>query len=198
MWFPFLFNNIYSVSCSRIHSLTIQFHHVCSFLHVEVFKKPLLPTDTPQLGIYFKASRSTIECICISPSNTFCFYSCYYFCLFKNFCLTLYALIQHAKYFWPDSTTRELPLLGNYFSIFFLIRNTTSSQLYIQFKNIFFYTILNPVKFYSHNIDIKMGGYQIQNIDIKFTVWPQLIKNPPAIQETLVPFLGREDTLEKG
>ena len=26
----------------------------------------------------------------------------------------------------------------------------------------------------------------------------QLVKNPPAVQETLVPFLGREDPLEKG
>ena len=26
----------------------------------------------------------------------------------------------------------------------------------------------------------------------------QLVKNPPAIQETLVPFLGWEDPLEKG
>ena len=26
----------------------------------------------------------------------------------------------------------------------------------------------------------------------------QLVKNPPAMQETLVPFLGREDLLEKG
>ena len=25
----------------------------------------------------------------------------------------------------------------------------------------------------------------------------QLVKNPPAIQETLVPFLGQEDSLEK-
>ena len=32
--------------------------------------------------------------------------------------------------------------------------------------------------------------------------WPslvaQLVKNPPAMQETLVQFLGREDPLEKG
>ena len=27
---------------------------------------------------------------------------------------------------------------------------------------------------------------------------PQLVRNPPAIQETLVRFLGCEDTLEKG
>ena len=27
---------------------------------------------------------------------------------------------------------------------------------------------------------------------------PWLVKNPPAMQETLVPFLGREDPLEKG
>ena len=26
----------------------------------------------------------------------------------------------------------------------------------------------------------------------------QLVKNPPAMQETQVPFLGREDPLEKG
>ena len=34
------------------------------------------------------------------------------------------------------------------------------------------------------------------------TVWApvvaQLVKNPPAMQETLVPFLGQEDPLEKG
>ena len=27
---------------------------------------------------------------------------------------------------------------------------------------------------------------------------PQLVKNPPAVQETLVQFLGQEDPLEKG
>ena len=27
---------------------------------------------------------------------------------------------------------------------------------------------------------------------------PQLVKNPPAMQENLVPFLGREDLLGKG
>ena len=26
----------------------------------------------------------------------------------------------------------------------------------------------------------------------------QMVKNPPAVQETLVQFLGREDPLEKG
>ena len=28
--------------------------------------------------------------------------------------------------------------------------------------------------------------------------WAQLVKNPPAVQETPVRFLGREDLLEKG
>ena len=27
---------------------------------------------------------------------------------------------------------------------------------------------------------------------------PQLVKNPPAMQETLIRFLGQEDPLEKG
>ena len=31
-----------------------------------------------------------------------------------------------------------------------------------------------------------------------FIMIAQLVKNPPAIQETPVQFLGREDTLEKG
>ena len=30
------------------------------------------------------------------------------------------------------------------------------------------------------------------------TLEAQLVKNPPAVQETLVPFLGWEDPLEKG
>ena len=45
-----------------------------------------------------------------------------------------------------------------------------------------------------------------QNITLKKIYAPciyahciaQLVKNPPAIQETLVQFLGREDPLEKG
>ena len=31
-----------------------------------------------------------------------------------------------------------------------------------------------------------------------FTLIAQLVKNPPAMQETLVQFLGQEDLLEKG
>ena len=40
------------------------------------------------------------------------------------------------------------------------------------------------------------------NTFIVFSFWAslitQLVKNPPAMQETLVRFLGQEDTLEKG
>ena len=32
----------------------------------------------------------------------------------------------------------------------------------------------------------------------KASVIPQLVKNPPAMQETLIQFLGQEDPLEKG
>ena len=34
--------------------------------------------------------------------------------------------------------------------------------------------------------------------EIKPSLIAQLVKNPPAMQETLVRFLGREDPLEKG
>ena len=33
---------------------------------------------------------------------------------------------------------------------------------------------------------------------IRASLIAQLVKNPPTMQETLVQFLGREDTLEKG
>ena len=33
---------------------------------------------------------------------------------------------------------------------------------------------------------------------IKASLGAQLVKNPPAMQETLVQFLGQEDLLEKG
>ena len=36
------------------------------------------------------------------------------------------------------------------------------------------------------------------SISIYTSLIPQLVKNPPAIQETLVQFLGQEDSLEKG
>ena len=39
-------------------------------------------------------------------------------------------------------------------------------------------------------------GYPLQ--DSWASLVAQLIKNLPAMQETLVPFLGREDPLEKG
>ena len=37
----------------------------------------------------------------------------------------------------------------------------------------------------------------IQELFVAFLI-AQLVKNPPAMQETLVPFLGQEDPLEKG
>ena len=39
-------------------------------------------------------------------------------------------------------------------------------------------------------------GYPFQYSWASFVA--QLVKNPPAMQETLVPFLGQEDLLEKG
>ena len=35
-------------------------------------------------------------------------------------------------------------------------------------------------------------------LTLEASLIPQLVRNPPAIQETLVRFLGCEDTLEKG
>ena len=39
-------------------------------------------------------------------------------------------------------------------------------------------------------------GYPLQFSWVSLVA--QLVKNPPAMQETLVQFLGREDLLEKG
>ena len=36
------------------------------------------------------------------------------------------------------------------------------------------------------------------SMNFKASLMAQLVKNPPAMQETLVRFLGREDALEKG
>ena len=49
----------------------------------------------------------------------------------------------------------------------------------------------------------KVGGQDTLEITGKFglggaSLVAQLVKNPPAMQETLVQFLGREDPLEKG
>ena len=34
--------------------------------------------------------------------------------------------------------------------------------------------------------------------DLRASLVAQLVKNPPVMQEILVPFLGREDLMEKG
>ena len=39
---------------------------------------------------------------------------------------------------------------------------------------------------------------EIKTIYRKLKWYAQLVKNPPAMQETLVQFLGRADLLEKG
>ena len=41
-----------------------------------------------------------------------------------------------------------------------------------------------------HNVNIVLTNHS--------SLIAQLVKNPPALQETLVCFLGREDPLEKG
>ena len=41
-------------------------------------------------------------------------------------------------------------------------------------------------------------AWQVQLLFLMKTRVAQLVKNPPAMQETLVRFLGQEDPLEKG
>ena len=43
----------------------------------------------------------------------------------------------------------------------------------------------------------QIGGGWVPNKERAFLI-AQLVKNPPAMQETLVLFLGQEDLLEKG
>ena len=45
-----------------------------------------------------------------------------------------------------------------------------------------------------------LGECSLPKLDYVLTFWliVQLVKNPPAMQETLVRFLGQEDPLEKG
>ena len=38
----------------------------------------------------------------------------------------------------------------------------------------------------------------LKYISTHIFIWAQLVKNPPAMQENLVRFLGREDALETG
>ena len=38
----------------------------------------------------------------------------------------------------------------------------------------------------------------VHGINLRASLIAQLVKNPPAMQETLVQFLGQEDPLEKG
>ena len=47
------------------------------------------------------------------------------------------------------------------------------------------------------NYKIKFPGLE-PNKGIMASLIAQLVKNPPAMQETLVQFLGQEDPLEKG
>ena len=45
---------------------------------------------------------------------------------------------------------------------------------------------------------IEMSSYNAVHLNCGISLIAQLVKNPPAMQETLVQFLGREDPLEKG
>ena len=46
-------------------------------------------------------------------------------------------------------------------------------------------------------MDFEIGNYESSNV-FKASLITQLVKNPPAMQETSVWFLGQEDLLEKG
>ena len=41
-------------------------------------------------------------------------------------------------------------------------------------------------------------GFEIAQLEFQASLIAQLVKNPPAMQETPVQFLGQEDPLEKG
>ena len=56
--------------------------------------------------------------------------------------------------------------------------------------------------FHGLGVGVSFGVILVRDIYVHFvSSWAsliaQLVKNPPAIQETLVPFLGREDPLEE-
>ena len=51
--------------------------------------------------------------------------------------------------------------------------------------------------YYSFTIHHKTLTSYLPSILI-IPLYPQLVKNPPAKQETLIRFLGQEDPLEKG
>ena len=61
-------------------------------------------------------------------------------------------------------------------------------------------------RFEKRNLNTKTGSRRwegmyhfLSSLDIKWaSLVAQLVKNPPAMQETLVQFLGWEDLLEKG
>ena len=55
-------------------------------------------------------------------------------------------------------------------------------------------TILSPEEHLGHNSFFKNTYF----LFIRASLIAQLEKNPPAMQETLVQFLGQEDLLEKG
>ena len=62
------------------------------------------------------------------------------------------------------------------------------------FTSLHLYTIL-----YLYGLQTIVHLYIVYNIQVFVaSVIAQLVKNPPAMQETLVQFLGWEDPLEKG
>ena len=45
---------------------------------------------------------------------------------------------------------------------------------------------------------VTRSTFQLQEIGNRYQEVAQLVKNPPAVQETLLLFLGQEELLEKG
>ena len=48
-----------------------------------------------------------------------------------------------------------------------------------------------------HSLNKKWSPYPLLSLNSGPSLVAQLVKNPPAMQETLVQFLGQEDLLEK-
>ena len=133
------------------------------------------------LPVYFLVTFSQFTVL--SPSPLFSSHPCSYWSLGKK-AYEFWGLTAYSGHFpFEDSHVRvnivnQMCMLLKKFFLLYSIKNWTEGRGKEQYS----------IQHYFSGWAVNSGPFPIA----------QLVKNPPAMQETLVKFLGREDPLEKG
>ena len=145
---------------------------------------------------YFLLKRSLVFLILLFSSISL-------HCSLQKAFLPLLALIWNSVFSWLYLCLSPLPFASFLFSAIC----KASSENHLAFLHFFFlswFWLLPPVHCYKPLTIVLQACYQIESLEsicdfhctIRASLIAQLVKNPPAMQETPAQFLGWEDLLE--